>query len=348
MPNFYLMRGRDTVCAPAMQPAWVNWVAQDFPDPTAARCPATHMLCGTTPTTELADITVANQWTTDYSWPDGRVLNVGKDPRMFASVKAAIDFLPLLPSPISSTNRVTVQVWPGKYTTDYITDVPSYVSVTGWSKEQTQFQNDATSIFRATGSSVFFRDFLVEGSPTPGLYAIDGNNQNGIHIRNVDMLHNGFASRQNFLRQVGATWHTMFVERCIVDGYLTSGYLCLIQNTDTAAPRLVDAHFVDCFFDTYHLTGFGGCMIVRGCSDLYVRTGSLFRGGPNNFFTGIRHELGGMLGGTPAIEIQNSVISAPATSVSVFSDVGTHFTSMNSFLLRSAFAGTHTEYNSTI
>lgn len=347
MPNFYQMRGRDTICAPALQPAWVYWIVADYPDLTAARCPPSAMRCGATPTTELADITIANEWTTDYSWPVGRVLHVGQDPRMFPSVTAAIAAIPLLPTPVTVNNRLTILVWPGKYTTNAIIDVPAFVEIKGLSKEQVQFQNDTTTIFRAAGDSVFLRDFLIEGSPTAGLYALDGNNQVGFHVRNVDMLHNGLTSRQKFLRQVGATWHTMFVEHTVVDGYLTSDYLALIQNTDTAAPRLVDAHFNDCFWDTYHLTNYGGCMIVRGCSDLYVRGGSLFRGNAT-YFTGIRHEMGGMLSGNPSIEIQHSSIQTTSPSVSVYTEASTRFTSINSFLRYAAFSGTHTEYNSTI
>jgi hypothetical protein len=348
MPNFYQMRGRDTVCPPAMQPAWVYWVVQDSPDLTAVRCPVGAMICGANPPVDLADITIANEWTTDYAWPTARTLHVGQDPRMFPTIQAALDFIPFLSAPPSSTNRVTILIWPGKYISSAILDIPSYVEVKGLSKEQVQLQNDTTTLFRAAGSSVFLRDFLIEGSPTAGLYALDGNDQIGFHVRNVDMLHNGFTSRQNFLRQVGPNWHTMFVEHTVVDGYLTSGYLALIQNTDVAGPRLVDAHFNDCFWDTYHLTGFGGCMIVRACSDLYVRGGSFFRGGPNNFFTGIRHEKGGVLAGTPSIELQHSTISAVAPSVSVYTEAGTQFTSMNSFLDNAVFTGAHTEYNSTI
>lgn len=348
MPNFYSMRGRDTVCAPALQPSWVYWTVQDTPDFTADRCPPASMMCGTTPTTELADITIARQWTTDYSWPNARVLHVGQDPRMFQTVADAVAAIALLPVPPSVNNRLNILVWPGKYTTSAVVDVPGYVGVKGIDRATVIFQNDATSIFRAAGPQVYLSDFLIAGSPTAGLYAIDGNNQNGLEVRNVNMLHNGFTSRQNFLRQSGATWYTMFVQSCIVDGYLTSGELCLIENTNVAAARAVDTHFTDCFFDALHLTGLGGIMRVRGVNDIYLRTGSLFRVNPGANYTGIRLETGGVLAGTPAMEIHFSAIVANPAAASVRTDVGTSWLSVNAYLDNAVFGGAHLEFNSTI
>jgi hypothetical protein len=347
MPNFYQMRGRDTLCAPALQPAWVHWTVQDTPDFTAARCPAAAMICGTTPTTELTDITVANEWTTDYSWPTARILHVGQDPRMYRSVTDAIAAIPLLAVPPSVNNRLTVMVWPGKYTTSSVIDVPAYVGIKGISATTVIFQNDVTSLFRAAGSFCFFEDFMISGSPTAGLYALDMNNQNNVEIRRVNMLNNGGAARQLFLKQSGATWKTMFVQDCIVDGYQASGELCLLENTSTTASRDVDTHFTNAFFDVFHLSATGGCMKVRGLHGLYLRVGSLFRGVGANF-TGVRLEKAGVLAGTPATEIHDSVIVGNAPAASVRTEVGTNWVSVNAYLASSVFAGTHLEFNSTI
>jgi len=348
MPNFYLMRGRDTVCAPILQPAWVYWAVQDNPDPTAARCPVANMICGANPPVDLTDIAIAERYVLDYSWPDARVLNVGQDERMFPSVTAAVASIPLLTAAPSVNNRLCIYVWPGKYTTNAIIDVPNYTSIHGVSRCLTMFQNDATAIFRAAGPQVYFENFLIAGSPTAGIYALDLNNQSGCEVRDVTMLHNGFAARQWFLRQSGATWATLFVENCIVDGYHIGGELVLLENTDAAASRAIDTHFTNCFFDAFHLVNQGGVMKVRGCHDAYIRVGSLFRVNPIANATAVRLERAGVAAGTPAVEIHHSSIIANPAAASVRTELNTNWVSVNAYLDNAVFTGTHLEFNSTI
>ena len=256
-----------------------------------------------------AGLTIAN-------WATARVYHVGQYGGMYASVAAAVTAINAASPAPSATNRVVILVWPGKYTSSSSVTIPAYVGVVGVNKGLVQFQNDTTDMFTLSGDN-WLDSFLVEGSATPSIYAINCNNSDRCHIRRVDMLNNGGASRQKFLKQSGSTWKTMFIEDCIVDLYATSGYAVLLENTSGAA-RYVDTEVNNVFSDAYQLTGYGGSFQVRGCQDVRFR-GSQIRGAAT-WNTGVRVELNGV-SGTPWVEFRNSFLSG---GVPIYNEASTN------------------------
>jgi len=237
-------------------------------------------------------------------WAGGRVYHVGQAAWMYASVQAAVTAINAASPAPSSTNRVAILVWPGKYTTTAAITVPSYVGIKGVSKGLVQFQNDTTDLFICSGDN-WFEDFLVEGGTLSSVYAFNGNNADRIHIRRVDMLNNGGVAVQKFLKQVGATWHVLFVEDCIVDYYATSGYAVLLHNSGAAA-RYCDTIINNVFFDAYQLTGYGGSFQLKGVQDVRFRNSTIR--GAATYNTGIRIELSGV-SGVPDINVRHCYLS---------------------------------------
>jgi len=250
------------------------------------------------------------------NWATARVYHVGQFGGMYASVAAAVTAINAASPAPSATNRVVILVWPGKYTSSSSVTIPAYVGVVGVNKGLVQFQNDTTDMFTLSGDN-WLDGFLVEGSATSTVYAINCNNSSRCHVRNVDMLNNGGASRQKFLKQSGSTWATLFIEHCIIDYYATSGYAILLENTSGAA-RYVDTEINDLFSDAYQLTGYGGSVQARGCQDIRVR-GSQIRG-QATYNTGVRVELNSV-SGTPWVEFRNSFL---AGGVPIYNEASTN------------------------
>jgi hypothetical protein len=192
-------------------------------------------------------------------------------------------------------------------------------------------------MFVCSGNN-WFEDFLIEGSPTSGLYAFHGNDASAIHIRRVDMLNNGNTATQRFLKQKGANWKVLFVEDCIVDYRGAKEYAVLLQNTSNAA-RAVDTNINNVFFDAYALTDYGGSFLIRDCRDVRFKR-STIRGSPC-WNTGIRLERL-LQDGTPSVEIrQCDMASVYNTSggVSVYTACSTQAFISNSDCPDSVFDG---------
>lgn len=290
---------------------------------------------------------VIRQAQTDITAVDGygigvsaRVFNVGQDSNMYSSVQSAVDAILDDDNAPSATNRAIIKVWPGKYISSEVIIIPSWVGVQGVSKGLVQFQNDTTDLFRCSGNN-WFEDFLVEGSSNSSVYAFDGYNSNAIHIRRVDMLHNGGTSRQKFLKQVGSTWSILFIEDCIIDMYATSGYAVFLHNTGAAA-RFCDTIINNVFFDAFHLTGFGGSFQIRGCQDVRIRNSTIR--GVAVWNTGVRVELGGVTG-TPRVDIRHCYLEG---GVPVYGESGTNYLLINTDAIGALTDGTRTLRNSSV
>jgi hypothetical protein len=59
---WYRMRGIDTTCPPAQQPAYVFWTVVNVPDWDASELSAGDLICGTDPSTDVDDIQIAGEW----------------------------------------------------------------------------------------------------------------------------------------------------------------------------------------------------------------------------------------------------------------------------------------------
>lgn len=276
-------------------------------------------------------------------WGTGRVYHVGQAAWMYASVQAAVTAINAASPAPSSTNRVVIQVWPGKYTTTSAITVPSYVGIKGVSKGLVQFQNNTTDMFVCSGNN-WFEDFLVEGGTLSSVYAFDGNNKDKIYIRRVDMLNNGGTSVQKFLKQVGSTWKVLFIEDCIVDYYATSGYAVLLQNSGAAA-RYCDTVINNVFFDAYQLTGYGGSFQLKGVQDVRFRNSTIR--GAATWNTGIRHELSGV-SGVPEIHVRHCFLEG---GVPIYTEYGTLIWLRHTLALSALFDGSagcrHSSVNDT-
>ena len=243
-------------------------------------------------------------------------IRVGKSGADFETVQEAIDKINSLGT-VSASNRHQILVHPGKYITTATLTLPAWCTLKGASKGAVQFQNDTTDLFTCSGNN-FFEDFLIEGGTLSTTYAFECNNTSGIHIRNVDMLNNGGTSTQKFLNQSGATWSVLFIERCVIDYYFTSGYAISLTNSGAAA-RFCDVIINDLFLDSYQLTGFGGGIRVQGCQDVRVKRSTIR--GAATWNTGIRLNLNGVTG-TPRVKVFNSDLEG---GIALFNEAGTEF-----------------------
>lgn len=138
--------------------------------------------------------------------PSTFVFNVGKSPNFYPTIQAAMDAINVLiaAGTIGAGQRATIQIYPGQYVMTATVDVPSFVSIQGISDKSTvQLINATTDMFRVIGANTWFSNFIIEGSNNPNIWAFNYNNQNGGHVRNVDMLNNGGQCTQKFLKQVG-------------------------------------------------------------------------------------------------------------------------------------------------
>jgi len=282
-----------------------------------------------------------------------RVFNVGQQAGMYASVADAVTAINALAVPPSATNRCVIKVWPGKYTSTASVTIPSWCGVQGVSKGLTQFQNDTTSIFTCS-DHVWFEDFLVEGSATAALFAIEGNNASHVHIRRVDMLNNGGTARQKFFHNSGATWITLFIEDCIIDyrglGEATglTDYAIILENTGTAA-RFIDTEIQNLFSDSFALTNFGGSIHLFNVQDIRIRNSQIR--GVATFTTGVRHIRPAGKTGTPLLEVHNSFLGGAAGTaggVPIYGGANTNTILTNTDAVGALFDGTKTLRNSSI
>jgi hypothetical protein len=286
---------------------------------------------------------LANPFLTD--WSGSNVYHVGKGRGFYPTIQAAVDAINAGPVP-TSTNRALIMIWPGKYTMSAAITVPAYVGIKGVSKGLTQLQNDTTEVFICSGDN-WFEDFLIEGSPTSGIYAFNCNNADRVHIRRVDMLNNVETAAQKFLKQLGSTWQVLFIEDCIIDFYGTSGYAILLQN-DSGAARIVDTNINDVFIDAYQLTNYGGGITIRACRDVRVKRSTIR--GAATYNTGIRLEKFGA-SGTPTVEVKHcdmASIENSAGGVAIYNESGTNVYLTNSDAPASSFSGGSTVRNSNV
>lgn len=276
--------------------------------------------------------------------PSARVWHVGKAPGMYATVAAAVTAINALTGGDvpSATNRAMIYVWPGKYTTTSSVTIPEWTTVKGASRYLTQFQNDTTSIFTCSGHNSF-EDFLIEGSTTAGLYAIEGNGASGIHLWNIQMLDNGATARGKFFRQTGSSWTIVIIERCRVDFNALSSYAILLENT-SGSVRAVDCIINDFECDAYALTNFGGSIVVRACSDVRIRRSTIR--GAAQYNTGVRIEVGTAASADVEFyqcDMKNA--SGTAGAVAIYAESGCNYTLDNSYAMA---ATKHASATSTI
>jgi len=276
-----------------------------------------------------------------------RTWHVGQSSWMYASVTDAIAAINADAIAPSATNRSIIKVWPGKYTSTAAYVVPSWTTVEGCGRGNTQFQNDTTDLFQVGGDNVWFQDFLVEGSPTVGLYAFDCNDKSAVHLNHVDMFDNGGTARQFFLKQEGANWTVLKFDHCDVDYNGLTGYACRIYNTSGAA-RIVDCWVKDCFFDAFALTSGGGCFDLSKLRDIRfwhdVIRGTNAPGSATFFHTGIRVRNGSSTGIT--CEIAHCVMCGAergSGGVAAFGDASTTIFCDGSVVRGIATSGTLTE-----
>ncbi len=288
----------------------------------------------------LAFTALAGGGSGSVDWATGRVYHVGQAAWMYASVQAAVTAINAASPAPSSTNRVVIQVWPGKYTMTSAVTVPAYVGIKGVSKGLVQFQNNTTDMFICSGNN-WFEDFLVEGGTLSSVYAFNCNNTDKNHIRRVDMLNNGGTSVQKFLKQVGSTWKILFIEDCVVDYYATSGYAVLLHNNGAAA-RYCDTIINNVSFDAYQLTGYGGSFQLKGVQDVRFRNSTIR--GAATWNTGIRHEVGGA-SGTPTIHVRHCFLEG---GVPIYSESGTLIWLRNTVALGALFDGSVDARNSSV
>jgi hypothetical protein len=246
---------------------------------------------------------------------------------------------------IGSGQRATIKLWPGQYVMTSRLDVPGFVSVEGVTNKSTvQLFNDTTDMFRVTGDNTWFSGFIIEGSPNPAVYAFDANNTSGFHLRNLDMLNRNGTSQQKFLKQSGATWHTMFLEHLVIDSYQPDNYCVFLENTSVAG-RFVDVEINDVFCDTYHLTNYGGGFLVRGCQDVRFRDSKIR--GSATYQTGIRIEKG-VPTGTPLVEVFTTLFENQSTGVSIYNQASTTVSVYNSQAPNCIFDGGNVVKNSFV
>lgn len=280
-------------------------------------------------------------WANSYA-PDSSEFHVGDAAWMYPSIASAIAAVNATGG-WSGSIRYQVIVHPGYYTMTESVTVPAWGGIKGTSKGLVQFYNNTTDMFVVgNGGNVFFEDFLVEGAPTTTIAAFNCNNQDSVHVRNVDMLRNGGNCKQKFVVQSGSTWQILFVENCIIDWQATSGYCNVLTNTDSAS-RLNDVIFNDCFFDAYELTGYGGSIRCDGCNDVRIKRSTIR--GASTWNTGVRWNAGSGISGTKKCEIYNSDLSG---GVPTYNESGTTIVLANTDSVGSATAGTLTTRNSSI
>jgi hypothetical protein len=239
-----------------------------------------------------------------------------------------------------------VAVFPGFYLSTVPYEIPTFTEVMGLSKFSTQLQNLTTDLFLLQGDHTQFSNFLIEGAADPALWAFQLNNRSNVHIRNVDMLHWGFSSKQGFVRQVGATWSILFIEHCVVDSYKTQGEaIHLICSAPVS--YLNDVTINDLFLDTFHLNTFGGGLLLPGCRDVRIKYSTIRSRRDHSYTTGIYHATypGGQTGTQPDLVLRHSYVEA---AVACFAQAGTTHTLIQSDCLGALTSGTRTLRNTAI
>lgn len=278
---------------------------------------------------------------TTANWAAARVYHVGQYGGMYASVDAALTAINAASPAPSSTNRVVILVWPGKYITSSTIAPPVYVGIRGISKGLVQFQNDTTDLFTLSGNN-WLENFVVEGSSTSSVYAINCNNSSKCYIRNIDLSDNGGTARQKFLKQSGNSWTDLYLEHLVLSYYGTSGYAVLLENT-AATARDVATEINDIFSDANQLTNYGGSFQIRGVQNARFRSCQIR--GAATYNTGIRFELGGVTG-LPEMDIRQSYLGGGGVPIYTESGTDTYIRNVTAF--GALFDGTVSFRNSTI
>ena len=241
--------------------------------------------------------------------------HVGTGAGMYPTIRAAIDAINAGPAPTQAA-RALIWLHSGEHTDNAPLTVPNWTTIKGVSKGAASFYNDASDCF-VCGHDVYFEDFIVTVGATAGTFAFIGNNSDAIHIRNVDFLNFHGYRPQGFLKQEGATWKILFIERCVIDYRHTSGYAIELRNT-SGASRWVDSTINDCFIDAYALTAYGGGIAADQVQDIRVWNSTIRGQAPHN--TGVR-----LTGASATFEIRNSTFNGfnnTGTGVSVYGAAG--------------------------
>lgn len=220
----------------------------------------------------------------------------------YTTLQAAIDAIDGTPAYQSD---VTILVGPGYYTMTEPVQVPQWVNIIGSGVGATTFLNNTTDMFEPLGSN-HFAQFSVELSTDKNGWIFDIANASRVHVRDIYALNNAGTAKGGFLRQRGATWTNLAMERILIDYYgvgdAATDYAIFLENTSGAA-RFVDCWLENVWCDAYQLTAYGGSVLIYNCSDVrfhYCR----FRGA-NTYNTGVRLERRSGVTGTPTILMNN-------------------------------------------
>lgn len=202
-----------------------------------------------------------------------QILVVAQSGAPYSTIQSAIDAI----SDATSTKRYLVWIMPGTYT-EQIT-MKSWVDLRGAGKHATRLtftgNNNGTIIL---ADWVQIEDILIETSDTSTEWAILGTNCSNWHIRNVDILSASTSKRSQGIKSTGTSWHTGFIEHCVMNIYSQTGY-GIYMESDGA--DLADVTINDVFLDTYEATS-GGGLYLKNIIDIQVRDG-MFRTSANGF-----------------------------------------------------------------
>jgi hypothetical protein len=269
----------------------------------------------------------------------GTIFYVGSGPGLYATIDDAITALLAAYTP-SFTNPGCIFIYPGTYTMTTQITVPAWTGIVGVQTDMTNLINDTTNMFLMSGNN-WFMNFCIQGSATAGLYVFDGNNTNGNWITHVNMYNNGGTAKQLWLKMFGSTWRALLIEHCLVDGWNTSDYLIKLRDT-SGTTRFCDVDINDIFFDTWHLTNYGGSIEIQGCQDVRIHNSQIRGSSPKN--TGVRLEKYGITG-TPHVRISHCYLEG---GVPLYNESGTLMNVYNTDAAGSIFAGSSNVHNSYV
>lgn len=261
-----------------------------------------------------------------------RVFNVGQADWMYPSIESAITAINSVTPVPSASNRVIVQVWPGRYDSTLFgtIDVPAFTTICGAVRghDMIQVVNQTAPIFRCTGSFTGFYDLTIYASAATDTYAILGNNQNFIRIGGCWFFQGGLGGEGRFFKQTGSTWINVGIHDTVIDAFTTgSGALStpegIVFFENTGSLRFNDVWLQRNFWDAHHFTSAGRVMAAVKCQDVRLMHSELRAIG--SFGTGIAIETSGS-----TFRVINSYVEAITAGLT--SDAGTTVRVYNSEL----------------
>jgi hypothetical protein len=195
--------------------------------------------------------------TAGAAWSDYHV-GPGRD---FPTIQAAVDAINS-ETPADPSAQRMIFVHTGRYEMSSTVVIPALTVVRG--AGAVQVYNPSSTMFRAGGDGVMLDNLNVEGSDAPGP-VFDGDDRKYLTVSNMYV---GGGSQQ-VIRQVGPSWHTMFVQHLIVDSARGSGWAFTFGST--SGLRYNDLEINDVFSDTYHLGSQGGSFELTSVRDVRFR-----------------------------------------------------------------------------